>query len=466
VGMHGDKDNDVSRQVKAELERRLAAGDKPVSGPAPEPFGPVDEVPPEPLDPFQYNPPPTPRPAPTPTPAPAPLGPELKFGSPEDTINRSRSRSATTVPLAPTPAPPAPTAPVNTTPTGPGREELPDLYRPDAPDAPYTPADPAKKSWFGRGLDALDRGTKAVGSALSTAGRQLTRNVTKEKLKMNWQQGGKPTDSDQLSAWLVKQGVPIGVVNSVYSTMGLPVSATPTTADQPAGAEKAGVPRAPVAGGAQRQAYAGINPKTEKPYTVDELLAYGKEPEQAAAPDTQPAPQTATTKSTGPATFSGANVMKLPGMEKYAKKTAPAQTPSFAGPSGYGKTTTTVKPMTGIPGMKTAAPTTASLPAGGGAGVKAAVPAGPKVTAGGPTPEEQAKLAQRIAQAAKQPVAEMLNMVETKEDIARIKQFIDQTFVRYGAVSESAFAVRNQLIEHVTRVGAQRRREYSQRMAK
>jgi len=386
------------------------------------------------------TPTPTPTPSPTPTPAPKP-GP------------------------TPTPSPTTPTGDA----AGPGREALPDLLRPDMSDAPTQPADPAKKSWFGRGLDALDRGTKAVGSALSTAGRQLTRNVTKEKLKMNWQQAGKPTDSDQLSAYLVKQGVPIGVVNGVYEKMGLPVSAIPATADQPADAEKAGVPRAPVSGGGQTQDYA-FNPKTGKPYTVDELLAYGKEPEQAAGTDTTSGPSASTTSTpSATGTFNAANVMKLPGMEKYAKKTAaPAKTANFAGPSGYGKTTTTVKPMTGIPGMKTAAPapTTASLPAGGGAGVKAAAPAGPKVTAGGPTPEEQAKLAQRIAQAAKQPVAEMLQMVETKEDVARIKQFIDQTFIRYGAVSESAFAVRNQLIEHVSQVGAQRRREHSQRLAK
>ena len=108
-----------------------------------------------------------------------------------------------------------------------------------------------------------------------------------------------------------------------------------------------------------------------------------------------------------------------------------------------------------------------NLPAGGGAGVKAApVSKGTKVVSGGPTPDEQAKLARRIAQAAKQPVAEMLAMVETKEDVAKIKQFIDQTFVKHGAVNETAFAVRNQLIEHVTQVGAQRRREHSQRMAK
>jgi hypothetical protein len=71
----------------------------------------------------------------------------------------------------------------------------------------------------------------------------------------------------------------------------------------------------------------------------------------------------------------------------------------------------------------------------------------------------------RIATALKKPVAEMLQMVETKEDVYRIKQFVDDTFVRYGAVNESAFAVRNKIIEHVTQIGAQRRREHSQRMA-
>jgi hypothetical protein len=67
--------------------------------------------------------------------------------------------------------------------------------------------------------------------------------------------------------------------------------------------------------------------------------------------------------------------------------------------------------------------------------------------------------------ALKKPVAEMLQMVETKEDVQRIKQFVDDTFVKHGVVSESAFAVRNQILEHVTRVGAQRRREHSQRVA-
>lgn len=70
-----------------------------------------------------------------------------------------------------------------------------------------------------------------------------------------------------------------------------------------------------------------------------------------------------------------------------------------------------------------------------------------------------------IKEALTQPVAELLQMVETKEDVQKIKQFVDQTFIRYGAVNESAFALRNQILEHVTQAGAQRRREHSQRVA-
>jgi hypothetical protein len=88
------------------------------------------------------------------------------------------------------------------------------------------------------------------------------------------------------------------------------------------------------------------------------------------------------------------------------------------------------------------------------------------------TPDEISKMSpfvqkqlSGIKEALTQPVTELLQMVETKEDVQRIKQFVDETFVRYGAVNESAFALRNQILEHVTQVGAQRRREHSQRMA-
>jgi len=99
----------------------------------------------------------------------------------------------------------------------------PALYRPDMAGAPVAPA--VKKPGM------LSRGLSKVGGALGTFGRQFTTNVTKEKLKMNWHQAGKPSDSDQLAAWLTKQGVPQEVVTSVYSKMGLPVAAVkPTTA--------------------------------------------------------------------------------------------------------------------------------------------------------------------------------------------------------------------------------------------
>jgi len=430
----------------------------------------------------------------------------------------------------PTAPAPAPTAPVNTTPTGPGREELPDLYRPDAPDAPYTPADPAKKSWFGKGLDYLDKGVKKVGGVIGNLGHQLTTGVTKEKLKMNWHQAGKPSDSDQLSAWLVKQGVPIGVVNGVYEKMGLPVSAEPTTPTDPAKAE----PQARTGGAQRSMPFYGTNPATKKPWTYDELQAKsqagttpapapapamtggptaglppasGEEPADAGAgafgnmagqlakggaaqpntmanapvsktntakpgnPNATPTTAPGATTASNPAGFNAANVMKLPGMEKYAKAPAPA---NFAGgPSGYGKTTMSVKPMAGIPGMKAPAAPKApgvkynvNLPAGGGAGVKAATQPGQLSKdeyikrIGAPAMPES-----RVFNALKKPVAEMLSMVETKEDVNRIKQFIDQTFVKYGAVTESAFVVRNRLIEHVTQVGAQRRREHSRKAA-
>jgi LysM repeat protein len=346
----------------------------------------------------------------------------------------------------------------------------PAFYRPDMPGGP---GKQSKPGLIGRGLNALDRGVKKVGGALGNFGHQFTTGVTKEKLKMNWHQAGKPSDSDQLAAWLTKQGVPQEVVTSVYGKMGIPYA--PQAA--PAKAQAA-EPQAATAGGAQRSMpFYGTNPATKKPWTYDELQTKSQAstaPAPAATTSTTAA-KTATTAQPG---FNATNVMQMPGMEKYAKAPAPAKPASFAsGPTGYGKTTMSVKPMTGIPGMKAptapAAPSAPkapgvkynlNLPAGGGAGVKAAAQPGQLSKdeyirrIGAPAMPES-----RVFNALKKPVAEMLNMVETKEDVAKIKQFIDQTFVKYGAVTESAFAVRNRLIEHVTQVGAQRRREFARK---
>jgi hypothetical protein len=348
----------------------------------------------------------------------------------------------------------------------------PAFYRPDMPGGP---GKQSKPGLIGRGLNALDRGVKKVGGALGNFGHQFTTGVTKEKLKMNWHQAGKPSDSDQLAAWLTKQGVPQEVVTSVYGKMGIPYA--PQAA--PAKAQAA-EPQAATAGGAQRSMpFYGTNPATKKPWTYDELQTKSQ---ASTAPAPAPAATTSTTAAKTATTaqpgFNATNVMQMPGMEKYAKAPAPAKPASFAsGPTGYGKTTMSVKPMTGIPGMKAptapAAPSAPkapgvkynlNLPAGGGAGVKAAAQPGQLSKdeyirrIGAPAMPES-----RVFNALKKPVAEMLNMVETKEDVAKIKQFIDQTFVKYGAVTESAFAVRNRLIEHVTQVGAQRRREFARK---
>jgi LysM repeat protein len=119
---------------------------------------------------------------------------------------------------------------------GPGREALPDYYRPDMPGGPGAKSKPGM---IGRGLNWLDRAAGKVGGALRSFGHQLTTKVTADKLKMNWHQGGKPTDSDQLAAWLQTQGVNPEVISSVYGELGLPAAAVAQKAE-PAGAEKTG----------------------------------------------------------------------------------------------------------------------------------------------------------------------------------------------------------------------------------
>ena len=391
--------------------------------------------------------------------------------------------------------------------TQPGREQIPDLLRPDMPGAPVQ--QPAQPGMIGRGLNALDRFTSRVGGGLSNFGRQFTTGVTKEKLKMNWQQDGKPTDSDQLAAWLVTQKVPQQVVTDVFSKMGIPYTA-PTT--QPA-AQAA----APKTGGASTQAYAGINPATKKPWTQQELRdKFYPEP---AADSTDDAEDTtgggtgsfasmagqlakpSTTSSTGGTTSvdqaKGITTNRAsannPNRQAATATTGTTTVPPNAGgtgtatnpdvaaaysaslkagkPASIPKLTATPKTM-GARRTNVKKPTATNITSTYGPGIKNA-----KQSAGGldkktqdyinainaKQPESFAE--NRIAAALKRPVAEMLQIVETKEGVQRIKQFVDETFVRYGAVNESAFAMRNQILEHVTQVGAQRRREHSQRVA-
>jgi LysM repeat protein len=373
--------------------------------------------------------------------------------------------------------------------TQPGRPELPDQYRPDMPGGAGTQSQPGM---IGRGLNWLDRGVKKVGGALSNFGHQFTTNVTKEKLKMNWHQAGKPSDSDQLAAWLVGQGVPQEVVTSVFGKMGIPYTAPTTEPTAQPGAQTTGNKAAP-ATASRSMPWVGNNPATGKPWTAGEIRDRGivrrkddlisqtqqvaadaaADPNAVAAMKTDslrdlaaqeiPNSTTGTTPtvpgaSTAAGTFPGEdpNGPGYIGRREVARRQAARAAQSGTTPTkpNFAQQGGGYKSVNYAPNIKTGI----GLP-------KPTTPTGTKVTAGGPTADEKAKLDQRIAQALKQPVAEMLQMVETKEDVQKIKQFIDQTFTKYGAVTESAFAVRNKIIEHVTQVGAQRRREHSQRVA-
>jgi hypothetical protein len=346
--------------------------------------------------------------------------------------------------------------------TQPGRPELPDQYRPDMSGGAGVPSKPGL---IGRGLNYLDRGVKKVGGALSNFGHQFTTNVTKEKLKMNWHQAGKPSDSDQLAAWLIGQGVPQPVVTSVFSKMGIPYTAPAAQTTAQPTAQPAGQPTAQTAapaktGGAQKEMpQYGTNPATGKIWTYDELVA----------PETGLAPGAATGTATNPDVAAAYNASLKAGK--------PASIPkSTVTPKTMGARRTNVKKSTA-----SIAPTATNVnnfTSTYGPGLKNSNQSEPQGTvldldkfrkdraakqdfakSGYMAPASES----RIARVLKRPVAEMLQMVETKEDVQKIKQFVDDTFIKYGSVNESAFAVRNQILEHVTQTGAQRRREFSRK---
>ena len=388
-----------------------------------------------------------------------------------------------------------------------------DYGHPTAAGAPVdATAGQSKQGWFGKTLDTIGKGVDKVAGWAGNVGHNIITKVTADKLNNAWNRAGEPYDSDKIYDFLLAQKVPKEVIDNVYQRMTLTAPAK--------------------TGGAQRQAYAGTNPATGKPWTVDELQARMQSapaPAPAPADTEEPADAGAgafgniagqlaarpTTSSTGGTTTGVSGVVRHtasatnPNQPKPVKPTAtPAAEPSVPSstaelPAGGGAGFRDANPFgsmaSSLSGNKAAddlAAGTATLPAGGGAGVKAAAQTKPgflqtatdKIAdksktqsmnsndtqadtkkaldarrAAGLSAYESKTNESRILQALKRPVAEMLQMVETKEDVQRIKQFVDDTFVKYGAVTESAFVIRNRLIEHVTQVGAQRRREHARK---
>ena len=332
------------------------------------------------------------------------------------------------------------------------------------------------QGWFGKTLDTIGRGVDKVGSYVSNVGHNVITKVTADKLNNMWNRAGEPYDSDRLYQLLTTDwGVPKQVVDSVFSKMGIPYTAPATqptaqTADQ-TDAQAAAPAKT---GGGQTSLRYGINPVNGKPLTATELrnrAAARREPATVSTGTDIPTAPTTTAPATG--TFPGEDPTGpgYVGRREVARRQAardaeaakkPAR-PNFAQQGGG------YKSVTYAPNIKTGA----NLP-------KPTAPAAPTTTptktpTKTPTQAERdayvrsigapAMAENRIAAALKRPLAEMLQMVETKEDVQKIKQFVDDTFVRYGAVNESAFAVRNQILEQVTQAGAQRRREHSQRVA-
>ena len=328
---------------------------------------------------------------------------------------------------------------------GPNRTNIPAVPRQDMPDAPQAGA--VKPGMIGKGLNWLDKTAGKVGGYLSKQAQNFTRKVTAAKLKTEWEQKGHQTDSDWIAAFLAQQGVPQGVISDVYGKMGIPITAPVTVPD--------GTPAPQPQGGAGIQTgdiYA-IDPATGKPYEKEKLAAKWNTPAPAPAPTTATTPATTpgqtNATTTGPG-FNATNVMQLPGMEKYAKTTtaAPAKTANFGGgPTGYGKTTTTFKAP--------AAPAAPKAPAG-----QKLTPAEYVKKIGAPAlPENKQPVAETIAQ-----VKKMLETVQTKDDVAFIKKYINRQFL--GQLSEAADTQRSHLLNEVTRIGALRRRKHGQQLAR
>lgn len=212
-------------------------------------------------------------------------------------------------------------------------------------------------------------------------------------------------------------------------------------------------------GGGQTSLRYGINSTNGKPFTATELDKRAAARTQPATTDAEPDAANATSPEATPA----------------ASIPAPTVTPSIGQPNkvsygaGFNKPTAT-KPVANFGAMGNAgykpampAPTTANLSAGGGQGMLSAQDYINRINAKQPASLKETQQLTRITNALVKPVTQMLQVVETKQDVQRIKQFIDQTFTKYGAVNESAFEVRNMMLEHVTQVGAQRRREYARK---
>jgi len=158
----------------------------------------------------------------------------------------------------------------------------------------------------------------AAGSAVNwakTKGTNLTTKVTADKLLQAWKKAGSPMDSLDVASVIQKAGIPSDTIKQVYGSMKIPFAGEPS-----GGAMPQSVKSTQQAAPAQQT-------------TVPQVAPVAK----AAAPVAKAAAATA------PQGFNASNVMKMPGMEKYAKPAVAKPANFSGGPTGYASVNTTFK---------------------------------------------------------------------------------------------------------------------------
>jgi hypothetical protein len=196
-------------------------------------------------------------------------------------------------------------------------------------------------------MDTIKGAAGKAADYVKTKGTNLTTKVTADKLLQAWKKAKSPTDSLDVAKVIQNAGVPAATIKQVFASMQIPFAGepgaqptmsrnipvdkpVPTPSTSPAGAAPATTATQPAA----------TQPAATKPLPMATSTTAGQ-PSSAAQPAAQTATQPAAVAKpaaagTVPApTFNAGNVMKMPGMEKYAKPAAA----NFAGPTAYGKTT-------------------------------------------------------------------------------------------------------------------------------
>ena len=244
----------------------------------------------------------------------------------------------------------------------------------------------------------------------------------------------KPYDADKLKALYGKKPAATPAAAPAPAARGKKTKPAATPAATPAA--QPGTAAQPISIGGQQikptdPLYAKIQKQVAggQRYKDPKTGKFAKRPQTAASqpmPATQPAAiptaQPATTSfAQGPIGFSAPNVKRMPGVAQAAARPAA----SFAqGPTGYASQTMTIKPPK-LPGIKS--PATAAVA---------------------------------------ENVNRMLEAVQTKDDVAFIRKYIEHQFQQHNLVGESYQAEKQRMLREATRIGAERRRENAAKSAK